>query len=143
MKTFTKLTALMMVFLISLSSCETKEKDPKPATKTELLTATTWKVNKVLANGTDYTSHDGVKRYATSEVLYKTDGTYIWKHFEGTYSGNWEFGSNETVIWEDKGTTDELKWDIKELKANSFITNQNKVDANGTPFVLELQWVKK
>ncbi len=108
-----------------------------------MLTSGTWKVNKVLANETDYTSHNGMKAYATSEVLYRADGTYVWKHSEGTYSGDWEFGENETVIWEDKGTTDEIKWNVKELKPSSFITTANKVDAVGTPYLLELQWGKK
>lgn len=143
MKKVINLSALMLAFLFTFAACEEKDKNPTPATNTEVLTAGTWKVSKVLANSTDYTSHNGMKQYATSEVLYRTDGTYVWKHFEGTYSGDWEFGDNETVIWEDKDTTDELKWTIKELKPSSLITTTNKVDANGTPYLLELQWVKK
>jgi hypothetical protein len=106
MKNLMKVSALLMVFLITLASCEEKEKDPTPATKTELLTAHTWKVTKVTANGTDYTQHQGMKRYATSEVLYKTGGTYHWATLKEAMMGIGNLAITKALF----GKTKELKW---------------------------------
>jgi hypothetical protein len=142
MKNTSLFYALMALLLVGLTSCP-KDKDPAPPTKTELLTAHTWKVNTIMLNGVDFTNRQEVAYFKNSEVDFKADKTYSWKTSQGNDTGVWEFNAAETTIIENKGTQGENEWGVDELTRESLKIRTTLYDANQRSYLLELYLGKK
>ena len=110
---------LLFAVMFNFSACGDKEEDVVEPSRLELLTATTWKTNKVLAAGLDVTDNPLFAPYVPDSYEFNTDKTFTITYPSGNVSGPWEFASNETVIVTNAGTPDEQKFTITELKANS------------------------
>jgi hypothetical protein len=111
---------LLVIILFYLTACEEKEDEPQPATRTELLTAKPWKMNKILGNGIDVTNNpllpDNLK---DMRVKFDPDGSYTMTSVIGSQTGSWAFADKETQLVLDPKTADEVTWEVEELKENS------------------------
>jgi hypothetical protein len=113
------LSLFFAALLLQITACKDKDDDPEPISKTDLLTAKTWKMNKVLGNGLNITNEPVVQEYKDMEITFRPDGTYVGSTTDGTVEGTWAFAENETELVFDPGTTDAYTWEIVELKENS------------------------
>jgi hypothetical protein len=110
---------LLVVILFFVTACGDKEDAPKPPSRTELLAAKTWKMNKVLGNGIDATNEPMLAQYKTLQFKFNADGAYTLTSLIGAQTGTWAFADNETKVILDPNTASELTWNIVELKDNS------------------------
>jgi hypothetical protein len=143
MKNALLLLRLFVIMLFFLTACKEKEDDPKPATRTELLTAKPWEVNKVLLNGLDFTNRPELSDFAGMTIKFEANGTYTMASPMASTTGKWAFASNETKLVLDAGTADEITWDIAELNENSakFLTNTSLPGLGPLPVMLTLELV--
>jgi len=95
---------LMGLGLLSLSGCQ-KNDDPVPKTRTELITATTWRFGAATVGGTDVSSQlqtcqkDNVMTFISTGSGSVDEG--LTKCNGGDPQNNpftWNFASNETVL---------------------------------------------
>ncbi|WP_162426984.1 DUF5004 domain-containing protein [Pontibacter pudoricolor] len=118
MKTFKLYSLFLLSILFVFSSCS-KDDDPKPQTKTELLTAKAWKITKIKENGIDITNRSDMAILKNVRIKYNTDGTYTQTSSGIVHIGIWEFNNNETLLVYAPNTKVEENWDIIELKSGS------------------------
>jgi len=133
MKKFTIYYLLLFAVLFNLASCDKKDNDnPTPAaSKQALLTAKTWKTNKITMGGVDMTKDPFIGAlFLTITYKFNTDKTYTGTAIGLPTSGTWEFASNESVIVKDPGTDDEERMTITELKENSLKVSYVDPDDN-------------
>lgn len=118
MKTQKILQTALFLFLLIIFSISCKENLTEPIqTKADLLTGTSWQIQKVL----DVSSNPGQKIDISSQFPYisqtfSKDGTYTTP----VHNGTWELIDNETKILFDKGTISETIADILELTSTIF-----------------------
>ena len=99
-----------------LASCKSSPVEPS-LTKTDLLTGTTWQLQKALALGpaagqtTDITS-----QFPYLSMSFTKDGKYLTP----IHNGTWQFVESETSILFDKDSVSQLTAKIIELSATSF-----------------------
>ena len=99
-----------------LSGCKSSPVEPSP-TKTDLLTATVWQLQKALALGpaagqtTDITS-----QFPYLTMSFTKDGRYLTP----IHNGTWQFVESETSILFDKDSISQLTAKIVELSATAF-----------------------
>jgi hypothetical protein len=135
MKKIKLLSALFLLgSVLLISSCK---KDDDPAlTKTQLLTQNTWKYSS--GTSSDPLGQLVLAFYSGAEYTYKTDKTYSYLIFTQPLSGKWEFSTDETKLITDKGTTEELTYDILKLDTSAL---EVKYTDSGITFTLK--FVKK
>ncbi len=115
-------TVLMLGAVVFISSCD-KDDEPKPKTKTELISAHVWKMTR-LKLGT--LEGDPETCLADDSYEYKIDFEYRFSEgatkcdpdFPTTITGTWEFKSNETILavsQTESGVTITLNYTILEL----------------------------
>lgn len=102
MKTYSRaLLSLSFSLLLILSAC--KDDDDPKASKTELLTAKSWKMTKVKAMGVegepDACDKDDTYTYNTDKSYKQDEGaTKCDSDDPQTLTGTWSFNSSETII---------------------------------------------
>ena len=99
--------AFLSLFLVLMTGCD-KDDDPPPPTtktKTELITQSSWKFEKITASGLDVTDNpafscvkDNSVSFATNMTGNITEGTTICSP---TTAGafTWQFKTNETILY--------------------------------------------
>jgi hypothetical protein len=141
MKTYSRSILYVSIFaLLALASCK-KDDDPAPKSKTELLTANTWKFSSVTTSDADIQTF--LTAFLTgSEITYKKDFTYTSTTLLSTdvTTGKWEFADNETAILLDKGTSDEDKQTILKLDGSNL---ELKFDDSSLSVEATVKFVKK
>jgi hypothetical protein len=110
---------LLVISLIFFTACKDKDDDPKPPTRTDILTAKTWKMNRVLGNGIDITNQPFVSEFQDLRLKFEPDKTYTLTSPDGSQTGTWAFADNETKLVFDPNTADADTWEIVELIDNS------------------------
>lgn len=95
------LTVFMLGAVVFISSCD-KDDEPKPKTKTELLTAQNWKVVKLKVDGQEGQPEDC---YGDNVYTFETDGDFRMQENTkcdpadpSSITGTWQFKSNEAVL---------------------------------------------
>jgi hypothetical protein len=146
MKTTRLLFFLFVALLFQVTACRDKEDDPKPLTRTELLTAKTWKIDKIsgktLGVEFDMTDDPLVADYKDTQFTFRPDGTCTITSTDGTIPATWAFAANETKLVLNPGTDDEDTWDIVELKENSAKISSNRSNPlTGIPLLLVLELI--
>jgi hypothetical protein len=119
-KQFVLLTTALAVFALTFSSCKKDSDNPSPTnntpapapTKTQLLTANSWKATSMVSMGFDFFPHMSACE-KDNFLTIKADGTYI--EDEGatkcdptdpqTSNGLWKFVNNQSAIVLDGGDT--------------------------------------
>lgn len=98
---------LLLVALLAMltNACSTEEATPE---RTKLLTQNTWTFSST--EGFDEISKAIIEAFADgSSYKFKTDGTVNVTFFGISYSSDWEFNSDQTIIILEPGTEDEQK----------------------------------
>jgi Domain of unknown function (DUF5004) len=119
MKNMLLLFRLLVVLLFYLTACEDKESTPQPASRADMLTAKTWKMNKVLADGINITNDPAAAEFKSMRIKFQADKNYTITTSSGTVTGTWTFADNETKVVFDPNTAGENTWELEELKDNS------------------------
>jgi hypothetical protein len=146
MKNTRLLYFLFLTLLFQVTACGDKEDDPKPPTRAELLTAKTWKIDKILgkAFGTemDITDDPMAQEYKDMQFTFRPDGTCTVTTPDDAATGNWAFAANETKLVVNPNTADEDTWDIVELKSNSLkLSSSRSNPLTGLPLLLVLELI--
>jgi hypothetical protein len=146
MKNTRLLYYLFFILLFQVTACRDKQDDPKPLTRTELLTAKTWKIEKILGKAfgveMDLTDDPLVEDFRDVQFTFRPDGTGTISAAGDTETVTWAFASNETKLVLNPNTADEDSWDIVELKANSAKISSSRIDpSTGIPIVLVLELI--
>ncbi len=143
-----KLKLLFFVFaalaFTSLSSCK-KEDDAEPS-KRDLLTAQTWRGDKLYMNGREITNDPYILEYSIDiksvKLTFTKDRTYTATYTIGgekeSESGTWDFLNNEQQI--DFPFMGE-KADIKRLTKDNFDISST-FEEDGQKFTLEMRFIK-
>lgn len=126
MKNTHLLFRLLVVLLLYVTACGDKESAPRPASRTDILTAKTWKMKKVLMDGINITNLPEAADFVSMRIKFQADGTYSITSPSGTVTGTWAFAANETKLVFDPNTSDENTWDIVELKDASAKTRTSR-----------------
>ena len=107
--------ALLMVTTVS---CDDDDDDAAPDRQT-LLTAQTWRGDKLFIQGEDVTEDFAdLIDVQSSTIKFNTDGTYTAGSDGDTEDGTWEFTNNQqNEILMDEGTSDEITVDVNRLSA--------------------------
>jgi hypothetical protein len=113
------LSLLFVLLLVQVTACRDKADDPEPLSRSQMLTAKTWKMNKVLGNGIDITNQPQVQEYKDMQLSFKEDKTYTIVSTTGTITGTWALEENDTKLVFDPDTATEDTWDILELTADA------------------------
>lgn len=116
------------------SSCS-KDDDPT-LTKTQLLTQNTWKYNSGTVS--DPLFQLLLALYAGTEYTFKIDKTYSGTQLTLPTDGKWELSPDEKNLILDKGTTEELTFEITKLDATLL---EVKFTQNG--LTINLKFAKK
>jgi hypothetical protein len=136
---------LLFVLILTLAILVGCKKDDEPEaapTKTQLLTAKAWKLDKIMAQGFDVTSLLGAEvlgELGNSNIQFKTDGTYesTNRTTNAKSSGKWEFNNDQTQMTLDKGTVGELTLDIIQLNDKNLDLqekiNKSDIDVSQLP----------
>jgi len=118
MKTLRKLGYLLIFgSLLMLDSC--LPTDEVIADRIPKLTSSTWKYSQI-------TNDDELERefydgyFAGQEIDFFTDGTYSQNLVIYNESGNWEFNTDQTVLFYDVGTSQEQVRTILTLSNSQF-----------------------
>jgi hypothetical protein len=120
MKNTKFLFGFLVAILFFVTACGDKEDAPKPPSRTELLAAKTWKINKILAsNGIDASNDPRLVAFKAMQFKFNADGSYTLTSLLGSQTGNWVFAENETKVVLDPNTAGALTFDIAELKDNA------------------------
>jgi hypothetical protein len=140
---------LLFVLVFTLAIMSGCKKDDEPAaapTKTQLLTAKAWKLDKIMALGFDVTSLLGAEvlgELGNSNIQFKTDGTYTSTNrtTNASSSGKWEFNTDETQLILDKGSVNELSLDLIQLSDKNLDLQEkiNKSDINTSQLPAQYQ----
>ena len=95
-----------------LFSCSSSDEDPAPLTKMDIITASPWITDEIIAP--DPLSQALFEAlFAEYSMSFKTDGTYLVSIAGITGDdGEWEFNQDETRILFDQGTNDESEFKI-------------------------------
>lgn len=110
------LTPAVMLLLVSLLVSCNKNDNPKPQTKTELLTQHAWKFSS--ATSTNAAFQDILtENFANAIYTFKKDHTYSISSMNE--KGVWEFSADETTILLDKSTPDADALSITKLTTTS------------------------
>lgn len=140
---------LLFVLLLTLAlvaGCKKDDKEAEP-TKTAIVTAKAWKLDKIFALNQDITSFVGedlLGELGNSDVKFNVDGTYTStnRSTNATANGNWEFSADETKMILNKGTTRELTLDVIQLSNSNLDLRQNidkeSIDASQLPIQYQL-----
>lgn len=133
-----------LITLTFITSCG-KNKDPRPATKTDFLVAHPWQGDQVLVSGIDVSNRPEVTsqigQIKTVRLQFNRNGTYDAKFTTSlgpqTQTGNWKFNSDETKL------TFELygEVDIRTLTENN-LDMTAKIPFQGVTFDAEVKFVK-
>ena len=129
---------LMAATSLTFTSCGDEDDDPKPPTKTEILSSHQWSTSRILIDGVDVTNHPSMAPLATAKTKHETNGTYSQTSSGGNTTGRWEFYGNETILVFDPRTADEEQWNITELTATS-LKLRNTVIEDGQTYLVELE----
>lgn len=128
MKKYSLLAAVAMLTVGSFTSCS-KDDDPNPVTKTELLTAHNWRISsftvKLGSAPIEDIYKDSPKCQQDDFYQFKTDKTFVFDQGkercdstepQTTVSG-WDINADGTILLllEMKGTTSAELYEIKEL----------------------------
>lgn len=127
-------TLLLLASVLLISSCK-KDDDPV-LTKTQLLTQNTWKYSS--GTSSDPAIQAILVLYNGQEYVFKIDKTFTGILGGFPVSGVWEFSENETHLILNKGTTDEVDFEITTLDAT--ILELKIVD---TGVIITLKYTKK
>jgi hypothetical protein len=119
MKTMQLLFRLLVVLLFFVTACGDKEDAPKPPSRTGILTAKAWKMNKLLKNEIDVTDDPSLLQFKAMQFEFKADGSYTLTSLLGTQTGTWAFSENDSKVILDPNTTDAQTLEIVELKDSS------------------------
>ncbi len=110
---------LLAAFVFSCKKDEEEKLNPK-----QMLTAQVWKLDKVLALGSDVTSDPRVagyvKSFNNSTLQFKPDGTFTTTDNSSgaTTTGTWELQENDTKLAINTGS-ESYNFTIKELTQNT------------------------
>jgi hypothetical protein len=141
---------LLFVLILTLALVTSCKKDDEPEaapTKTQLLTAKAWKLDKITASGFDVTSLLGAEvlgELGNSNIQFKTDGTYTSTNrtTNASTNGKWEFNTDQTQIILDKGSVGEMTLDVTQLTDKNLDLqekiNKNDVDMSQIPAEYQL-----
>jgi hypothetical protein len=119
MRSIHSLFVCVIALTFIISSCK-KDKETVPS-KTALLTAKAWKLDKVLLFNTEVTDPNilaTIGGLANSEVKFNADGTYTAtdRTTNTKTNGTWEFNSDQTKLTVKGSTTgSDVTFDIKTL----------------------------
>lgn len=76
-----------------------------------------WTIEEFIENGKKFSDEDMVEVV----VDFKEDGSYIYWEENEADNGRWEMSADNTKIVFDKGTADELVWDIVSFDATKLV----------------------
>lgn len=141
MKKFTIIYLFLFALVFNFSSCGKKEDDPKPLTKKEILSAKTWKMNKMMGDGIDVTNDPDLSDLKNLRLKFASDGTYTMTSSGDSDNGIWEFGNSETVITLDPDTNYEENWVVTELKDNSLKIRTTMIFDDGSTMLFEFEMI--
>jgi len=107
--------ALLMVTTVS---CDDDDDDAAPNRQT-LLTAQTWRGDKIYFQGDDVTEDFAdLIDVKNATIKFDTDGTYTAGSNGDTNEGTWEFTNDQqNQILMDEGTSEEITVDVNRLSA--------------------------
>ena len=118
LKTSFWLLGLCLTLGFTVASCDDDDDDAAPDRQT-LLTAQTWRGDKLFIQGEDVTEDFAdLIDVQSSTIKFNTDGTYTAGSDGDTEDGTWEFTNNQqNEILMDEGTSDEITVDVNRLSA--------------------------
>lgn len=129
-----KITSLFMIALMALAwtSCKEDEDPAAEKTKTQLLTAHTWRITAATISPEYQGStnifdispcyQENTEVYSSNGSFVKDEGSNKCNNVEQTRTGTWSFNSSETIIqldYSDATAIDE-SYNILELTENTF-----------------------
>ncbi len=102
------LLLVTVTLFVAFTACKQKEAEPAP-TRTELLTARTWKIQQVKANNNPISEQDiknllgvdnAISQLTSSTILFKSDGTYTAtnKTTQAATDDTWTFLESDTKL---------------------------------------------
>jgi hypothetical protein len=148
MKNTRLLYLFFFILLFQITACRDKQDDPKPLTRSELLTSKTWRIDKILGRAfgveLDLTNDpllgDYVSEYKDAQFSFRPDGTCTITSPADTIAATWALADNDTKLVLNPGGADEDTWDIVELNNNTAEFSSNKTNPlTGTPMLLVLE----
>lgn len=123
---------ILVLMLSIITGCKKDDGPDAAPTKTQLLTAKAWKLDKIMALGFDVTSllgEEALGELSNSNIQFKADKTYtsINRTTNASNNGKWEFTADETKVILDKGTANEMTLDVVQL-ADKNLDLQQKIN---------------
>ncbi|MEJ8755785.1 hypothetical protein WG947_02150 [Pontibacter sp. H259] len=142
MKKLKFLSYLMAALLLVTSvSCDDDDDDDASPNNTSLLTASTWKGDKLYYQGVDVTEDfSPILDVKATTIKFNANGTYTITADGTSDTGTWEFTNNETQVLMDEGTDDELLIDVNRLTATELWAEGDFAGSGGTE-TFELRFV--
>ena len=143
-----KNTLLLYLFffrlLFQITACRDKQDDPKPLSRSELLTSKTWRIDKILGRAfgveLDLTNDPLVQDFKDVQFSFRPDGTCTITSPDDTITATWALEDNDTKLVLNPGGADEDTWDIVELNNSSAEFSSNRTNPlTGTPMLLVLE----
>lgn len=141
-KRLLSMLAFLSLFLVTMSGCDKGDDPPPPTTKTktELITQSSWKFEKITASGVDFTDNptfaclkDNSVSFSTNLSGNITEGTTICSP---TTAGafTWEFRTNETILYISTSliTTGNNEFKIESITETNMVLSQT-VTVPGIP----------
>ena len=106
-----KFIIALAAMALTWTSCTKDEDKVEPKTKTELITAHTWKLNALTVNPayngfTDIFANepcfqDNSESYSSNGSFVQNEGTNVCNSYSPTNTGTWSFNSTETILQTD------------------------------------------
>jgi hypothetical protein len=147
MKSIHSIVVLLFI-LIFAAGCKKDDDKEKELTKTAILTAKPWKLDKFLIFGqpvTDPEILEAVGSLANSDVQFKADGTYTATNRStgAKTNGNWEFNADQTKLTIKGGATSEdITFNIVTLTdKNLDLSTQQTVDGFPFPVTVDIKLI--
>ena len=127
------------LFVVTFSSCGDDEDDVKPSASA-MLTAGIWQANEVFVDGIDFSQNVDLEN---TNIIFNSDGTYVFELNGDTQNGTWELTSNDQKILLDEGRSDEITADILQLTNSNLDIELTETDPDtGDDTTFEFHFIR-
>lgn len=118
----------LMIVMVIATSCSKDDKDEAPS-NTALLTSHAWKFGSVESSDV-FTKTLLSALYGQSTTTFKADKSYSMSILGQSATGTWEFSDGEKKLIQDKGTDEELNYEILRLSSDNLDLKLVSADAS-------------
>ena len=138
---------ILFIAILSITGCKKDDEEPAAPTKTDLITAQSWKLKQpggVLILGqttSDPTILALLGALGNSSVKFEKEGNYVAtdNSNNSVTRGKWEFSADETQLIIDKGTNEEYTLKIELVDANNLdLSTQQTVTGVPLPIRVDI-----